>query len=93
MQNRGKTRLQSSMARAVRGETEALYELGIAYASGTDGVEIDLIEAHKWFNLAAQGGHEEAPVMRAEIAWDMTPREIALAQRAARAFYGMRAAA
>ena len=30
-----------------------LYELGIAYSTGTRAaIEVDLIEAHKWFNLA-----------------------------------------
>ena len=33
---------------------DALFELGLMYCAGRD-VEVDLIEAHKWFNLAAPG--------------------------------------
>ena len=33
-----------------------LYRAGLAFATGT-GTEINLIEAHKWFNLAAARGH------------------------------------
>lgn len=50
---------------------------------------IDLIEAHKWFNLAALGGSEEGQAMRAEIAEEMTAREIAEAQRQARAWIAL----
>ena len=52
----------------------------------TSGADIDLIEAHKWFNLAAVRGHEAAQYCRAEVADEMTAREIATAQAAARAF-------
>ena len=55
-------------------------------ASAKGGVAGDLIEAHKWFNLAASKGHEDAPHCRCEIAEEMTPREIAEAQRRARAW-------
>ena len=48
------------------------------------GVECDLIEAHKWFNLAAGAGHGEAQLCRADISDEMTAREIAEAQRRAR---------
>jgi TPR repeat protein len=34
------------------GRADALYNLGLAYSTG-QGVGIDLIAAHKWFNLAA----------------------------------------
>jgi uncharacterized protein len=71
---------------AAQGDADALYELGIAYSSGTDGVEVDLIEAHKWFNLAAVAGNERGHECRAEISEDMTAREIAEAQRQARAW-------
>ena len=38
-----------------------------------------------WFNLAAVAGHVAAQAARAEIADDMPARDIAVAQRAARA--------
>ncbi len=71
---------------AAQGDADALYELGIAYSSGTDGVTVDLIEAHKWFNLAAVAGNERGHECRAEISEDMTAREIAEAQRQARSW-------
>jgi hypothetical protein len=81
--------IESRMADAARGNARALFELGIAYSSGADGVEVDLVEAHKWFNLAALNGSERGQQCRAEIAEDMTAREIAEAQRQARAWLGM----
>ncbi|MBW6532258.1 hypothetical protein ACYZX9_08380 [Sphingomonas citri] len=71
-------------AEATRGNEDAAYDLGVAYSTGTAGATLDLIEAHKWFNLAAARGHEAAAAARAEVAEDMTAREIATAQRAAR---------
>ena len=78
--------IDSRLAGAARGDVDAYYDLGMAYSSGSGGVDVDLIEAHKWFNLAAVGGSEEAKACRAEIAEDMTAREIATAQTAARAW-------
>lgn len=72
------------LAAASSGDSNALFDLGVAYSTGSHGVECDLIEAHKWFNLAAVGGHEEAAHCRADIADEMTAREIAEAQRRAR---------
>lgn len=46
----------------------------------------DLIEAHKWFNLAAMSGDDRAASARAEIAMEMSAREVVEAQRRARAF-------
>ena len=78
--------IESRMADAAMGDVEALYELGVAYSTGTAGVEIDFIEAHKWFNLAALNGSHRGQECRAEIAEEMTAREIAEAQRPARAW-------
>jgi hypothetical protein len=74
------------IAEAACGDADALYELGVAYSTGTGGISIDLIEAHKWFNLAALNGSELAQDCRAEIADEMSAREIAEAQRQARAW-------
>ena len=62
---------------------EALYELGMMHASGRS-APIDLVTAHKWFNIAAMKGYSEAARMRREIAAEMTDSEIGQAQRAAR---------
>ena len=72
------------LASAADGDRAAFYELGVAFSTASHGVACDLIEAHKWFNLAAVGGHEEAQLSRAEISEEMTAREIAEAQRRAR---------
>ena len=78
--------IESRLADAARGDPEALYELGGAYSTGTAGIEVDLIEAHKWFNLAALNGSSRGQECRAEISEEMTVREIAAAQRQARAW-------
>ena len=72
------------LAAAAQGDTSGLYDLGVAYSTGGHGVACDLVEAHKWFNLAAAKGHEEASWCRADISEEMTAREIAEAQRRAR---------
>jgi len=81
--------IESRLADAARGDVRAYFELGMAYSTGGAGIEIDLIEAHKWFNLAALGGIGHAQQCRAEIAEDMSAREIAEAQRQARAWLHM----
>lgn len=78
--------IDSRIADAAMGDVEALYELGVAYSTGSGGVNVDLIEAHKWFNLAALSGSILAQQCRADIAEEMTAREIAEAQRGARAW-------
>ena len=74
----------SCLAAAAQGDVSAYYDLGVAYSTGSHGVDCDLIEAHKWFNLAAVNGHAEAQMCRADISEEMTAREIAEAQRRAR---------
>ncbi len=78
--------VESRMAKAAAGDIRALYDLGIAYSTGSGGVAVDLVEAHKWFNLAALNGSTEAQECRADVAEDMSAREIAEAQRQARAW-------
>lgn len=72
------------LAAAASGDNNALFDLGVAYSTGSHGIACDMIEAHKWFNLAAVGGHDEAAHCRADVAEEMTAREIAEAQRRAR---------
>ncbi len=62
---------------------DMLFELGLMYSVGRD-VPVDLVSAHKWFNLAAMKGNNEAIRLRREIAYQMADAEIAAAQRAAR---------
>jgi hypothetical protein len=69
---------------AAAGSTpDALFELGLMYGAGRD-VEIDLVSAHKWFNLAAMRGNDEAKRYRLEISSEMTKADIARAQKLAR---------
>jgi hypothetical protein len=62
---------------------DTMFELGMMYASGRS-VPVDLVIAHKWFNIAAAKGHAEAARLRREIAAEMADAEIGRAQRAAR---------
>jgi uncharacterized protein len=68
---------------AVKGQSEDLYKLGLIYATGQGG-DVDLIQAHMWFNLAALRGSEAAKASRKEVASVMSQNEIASAQKAAR---------
>ena len=65
------------------GSPDALFELGLQYASGRE-VPQDLVSAHKWFNLAALRGNDEARRYRLELSREMSKAQIAQAQRLAR---------
>ena len=62
---------------------DVLFERGLYWASGRSGV-VNLVAAHKWFNLAALKGRSDAIQMRREVAELMSEVEIATAQREAR---------
>jgi uncharacterized protein len=62
---------------------DMLFELGMTYSVGRD-MPVDLVAAHKWFNLAAMKGNVEAIRLRREVANQMSNVDIAAAQRAAR---------
>ncbi|MES2194553.1 MAG: hypothetical protein V4517_09055 [Pseudomonadota bacterium] len=64
---------------------DVLFERGLYWASGRSGV-VNLVAAHKWFNLAALKGRTEAIELRREVAALMSEVEIAMAQREARAW-------
>ena len=64
---------------------DILFERGLYWASGRSGV-VNLVAAHKWFNLAALKGRTEAVELRREVAEMMSEVEIAMAQREARAW-------
>jgi len=72
---------QDGAATTLNGDT--LFQLGLMYSAGRD-VDIDLIEAHKWFNLAALRGNEAAKQYRMEISRELSKADIAKAQRMAR---------
>ena len=60
--------LRSRIADAETGDVDALFELGVTYSTGRGGLPVDLVEAHKWFNLAALSGCTRGQECRAEIA-------------------------
>lgn len=64
---------------------DVLFERGLYWASGRSGL-VDLVAAHKWFNLAALKGRRDAIALRQEVAGQMSEAEIAAAQREARAW-------
>lgn len=77
------TALEIRETAAEGGAPDALFELGLRYCVGRE-VDLDLVQAHKWFNLAALRGNAEARRYRAEIASEMTKTQIAKAQKMAR---------
>jgi TPR repeat protein len=60
-----------------------LFAKGLSASTGI-GAELDLVEAHKWFNIAALKGDIEARMRRIELAEIMTDNQISAAQKAAR---------
>jgi len=70
-------------AMGATGNPDTLFELGVLYSTGRGGT-VDLIIAHKWFNLAALKGSEAAKSQRQDISVHMSKEEIASAQKAAR---------
>jgi TPR repeat protein len=66
-----------------RAAGDMLFELGMMYSIGRE-MPIDLVSAHKWFNLAAMKGNADAVRLRREVADQMSDVDIATAQRAAR---------
>lgn len=68
---------------AQTGAPDALFELGMLYATGRD-LDADLVTAHKWFNLAAARGNASALSYRRELAQEMSAEQVAEAQKLAR---------
>jgi hypothetical protein len=72
------------MIQAERGDRDAQYRMGLMYA--TEGGDDGIVDAHKWFNLAAMAGDPRARAERQELAELMSPAQIAQAQKLARAW-------
>ena len=77
--------LDTAMAVEASAIPDVLFERGLYWASGRSGV-VNLVAAHKWFNLAALKGRADAVPLRREVAEMMSEVEIAMAQREARAW-------
>lgn len=68
---------------AEQGNAKAQFNLGVMYYNGR-GVPQDYVQAHMWWNLAAAVGHKDAAYNRDIVARQMTPSQIAEAQRLAK---------
>jgi uncharacterized protein len=77
------TGMEMASGGAEPANAEDCFGLGMVYSAGA-GVAVDLVQAHKWFNIAAMRGHKDAAQLRREIAEQMSDSEIGCAQRAAR---------
>lgn len=89
MARRDIDQLEKCELAAEAGAPEALYSLGLIYATGK-GVDVDFVNAHKWFNLAAMRGSHAARDSRSDVALEMNASQIAEAQRLAREWLSSR---
>ena len=86
--------IRSRLADAEAGDVDALFELGVTFSTGRGGIAVDLIEAHKWFNLAALVGlHPRTGMPRRDRARDDRARNRRSAAAGARLARGDRLSA
>ena len=71
---------------AEEGNANAQCHLGNAYFYGDRGVSKDMVEAYKWYVLAASSGHEESIRYRNDLAHDLKPEQVADGQKRAAEF-------
>ena len=69
-------------AAGIQGDGASLFRLAQLHERGL-GRPQDFVEAHRWYNIAASLGHEEARAARDELAARFTANELAEAQRLA----------
>lgn len=72
---------------ARQGLAVAQYSLGIMYFSGTGTVEADPVNAYGWLSLAAAQNHNGAKQARDYIEKNLSPEDLAAAQRRATEFF------
>jgi TPR repeat protein len=65
---------------------EQFFRLGMMCSTGQS-MPLDMVSAHKWFNIAATLGIKDAVRLRNEVAAEMSESEIAIAQQAARNWF------
>ena len=68
---------------AEQGIADAQFRLGVAYANG-EGVLEDTLAAYAWYNIAAANGDDSAKGLKDIITKEMTPEQIAEAQKLSR---------
>ncbi|MEM1289571.1 MAG: sel1 repeat family protein [Pseudomonadota bacterium] len=66
-------------------DAKIFFDLGMMYAVGRS-VPVDLVAAHKWFNLSSLRGSEAAKAQRESVAAEMSPTDVQSALQAARQF-------
>ena len=69
---------------AEQGFSPAQVNLGVIYTQGHQGVEQNLVEAHKWFNISGGAVDDEGVDLREVVEGQMTPDEISEAMRLAK---------
>jgi uncharacterized protein len=69
----------------VTASAEELLDLALKFSLGR-GVALNVVEAHKWLNLAAMKGSKAALQYRSELAREMSASQVAEALRQARAW-------
>ncbi len=70
---------------AVLGTVDAQFNLAVLYERG-DGVPQSLLDAYKWYAIAASSGDADARERADAIATQVSPEELAAADKAAREF-------
>ncbi|MEE4213155.1 MAG: hypothetical protein V2I43_28245 [Parvularcula sp.] len=78
------TRLEEIVSAERIPTAEEMYRMGIEASTGVEGGAVDLVAAHKWFNLAALQGNQEAVFYRKQLTEEMDKNDVAAAQRDAR---------
>ena len=78
--------IDSKLRDAARGDANACFDLGMVFSAGAEGADVDLVAAHKWFNIAAAQGDRMAARHREEVASEMSREDIAAALKAAREY-------
>ena len=71
---------------AEQGYSVAQHDLGMAYYKG-QGVLKDTVTAYAWFNVAVANGDEDGSKVRDLVAKDMTPEQIAEAQKLSKVWF------
>lgn len=79
--NEQSERLRWYCRAAQAGHAKAQYTLGNYYRLGLVHIEQDVILAYAWYTLSFEGGHATAEEHRARLSQEMTPSQIAEAER------------
>lgn len=61
---------------ADQGNSDALYQLGVSFRYGIDGLPIAPARAYVWYSLAAQSGYHRAKIHRQELLKEMSPNQL-----------------